>query len=131
MPPDSTSWVYTDVKNKDVEDIVILSGDHLYCMDYMDFVNHHRKQTRTSPSQVAIGRRERASDFGLMKCDENLRITTFSEKPEGDALEEMKVDTTLLGLNEAEVKKAVHCLDGHLRLQEICFGRILEQKVPK
>ena len=27
-------------------------------------------------------------------------------------------------------KKAVHCLDGHLRLQEICFGRFLNKKYP-
>lgn len=27
-----------DAKNKDVEHILILSGDHLYRMDYMDFV---------------------------------------------------------------------------------------------
>lgn len=99
------SWVYTDVKNKDVEDIVILSGDHLYRMDYMDFVNHHRKTNADITIAVLPLDGERASDFGLMKCDENLRITTFSEKPEGDALEEMKVDTTLLGLNEAEAKK--------------------------
>ena len=30
--------VCQDAKNKNVEDIVILSGDHLYRMDYMDFV---------------------------------------------------------------------------------------------
>jgi glucose-1-phosphate adenylyltransferase len=27
-----------DVKNKDVEDVIILSGDHLYRMDYLKFV---------------------------------------------------------------------------------------------
>lgn len=27
-----------DAKNKDVEDVIILSGDHLYRMDYEDFV---------------------------------------------------------------------------------------------
>ncbi|KAI4972735.1 hypothetical protein ZWY2020_003660 [Hordeum vulgare] len=28
----------TDAKSKDIEDVLILSGDHLYRMDYMDFV---------------------------------------------------------------------------------------------
>ncbi|KAB2634618.1 glucose-1-phosphate adenylyltransferase large subunit 1-like [Pyrus ussuriensis x Pyrus communis] len=32
------TWVFEDAKNRDVENIVILSGDHLYRMDYMDFV---------------------------------------------------------------------------------------------
>ncbi len=29
------SWLFRDIKNRNVEDIVILSGDHLYRMDYM------------------------------------------------------------------------------------------------
>ena len=34
-------WVFDDAKNKNVEHILILSGDHLYRMDYMDFVKKH------------------------------------------------------------------------------------------
>jgi ADP-glucose pyrophosphorylase len=33
----SVIW-YQDAKNQDVENVLILSGDHLYRMDYMDFV---------------------------------------------------------------------------------------------
>ena len=29
------SWLFRDIKNRNVEEIVILSGDHLYRMDYM------------------------------------------------------------------------------------------------
>lgn len=36
------SWIFADVKNRNMEDIVILSGDHLYRMDYMKFVDYHR-----------------------------------------------------------------------------------------
>ena len=99
------SWLYTDVKNKDVEDIVILSGDHLYRMNYMDFVNHHRRTNADITIAVLPLDDKRASDFGLMKCDENLRIFEFSEKPKGDALKAMQVDTTLLGLSAAEAKQ--------------------------
>jgi glucose-1-phosphate adenylyltransferase len=42
---------------------------------------------------------KRASDFGLMKIDEQGRIVDFSEKPQGDALKAMQVDTTTLGLS--------------------------------
>ena len=34
----SDGFIMQDAKNKNVENIVILSGDHLYRMDYMDFV---------------------------------------------------------------------------------------------
>lgn len=36
------AWLLSDIKNKNVEDVVILSGDHLYRMDYSDFVKTHR-----------------------------------------------------------------------------------------
>ncbi|QCE03615.1 glucose-1-phosphate adenylyltransferase [Vigna unguiculata] len=38
-------WGFKDAKNKDVEDILILYGDHLYRMDYMDFIKLSSKQT--------------------------------------------------------------------------------------
>lgn len=42
-------WLLEDAKNKDVEDVVILSGDHLYRMDYQDFV-----QVGTRPNPMAL-----------------------------------------------------------------------------
>ena len=99
------SWLFEDIKNKDVQDIVILSGDHLYRMDYMAFVDRHREVD----ADITIGclpmDDERASDFGLMKIDDTGRIIEFAEKPEGDALKAMQVDTTVLGL-DAEAAKA-------------------------
>ena len=99
------SWLFEDIKNKDVQDIVILSGDHLYRMDYMAFVDRHREVD----ADITIGclpmDDERASDFGLMKIDDTGRIVEFAEKPEGDALKAMQVDTTVLGL-DAEAAKA-------------------------
>ena len=98
------SWLFDDVKNKDVQDIVILSGDHLYRMDYMAFVKRHREVN----ADITIGclpmDDERASDFGLMKIDDTGRINEFAEKPTGDALKAMQVDTTVLGLDAEEAK---------------------------
>uniref|UniRef100_A0A7S3XE97 Glucose-1-phosphate adenylyltransferase n=1 Tax=Picocystis salinarum TaxID=88271 RepID=A0A7S3XE97_9CHLO len=96
------SWLFTDIKNKDIEDVLILSGDHLYRMDYMDFVRKHRE----SGAGITVGclpiDHSRASDFGLMKIDDTGRIIEFAEKPKGDALEAMKVDTSILGLSREE-----------------------------
>ena len=99
------AWLLESVKIRQVEDIVILSGDHLYRMDYMKFVNKHR-QTDADITVAAIPCDEkRAADFGLMKIDESGRINAFAEKPKGDALEAMKVDTTVLGLSPNEAKE--------------------------
>jgi glucose-1-phosphate adenylyltransferase len=49
---------------------------------------------------------KRASDFGLMKIDDNGRIVSFSEKPKGDALKQMQVDTTKLGLTAQQAQES-------------------------
>ncbi|KAE9453161.1 hypothetical protein C3L33_14937, partial [Rhododendron williamsianum] len=36
-------WLFEDARSKDIEDVLILSGDHLYRMNYMDLVQNHRQ----------------------------------------------------------------------------------------
>lgn len=89
----------------DVNEILILSGDHLYRMDYCDFVRRHRETNADITISVVPMDDRRASDFGLMKIDNAGRVVDFSEKPKGDALKAMQVDTTVLGLNAAEAQQ--------------------------
>ncbi|GAA0185296.1 hypothetical protein Leryth_022178 [Lithospermum erythrorhizon] len=98
-------WLFEDQRSKDIEDVLILSGDHLYRMDYMDFVQNHRQSgADITISSLPIDDR-RASDFGLMKIDGKGRVMSFSEKPRGDDLKAMAVDTTILGLSKDEAEK--------------------------
>ncbi|CAN6848506.1 unnamed protein product [Brassica oleracea] len=98
-------WLFEDARSKEIEDVLILSGDHLYRMDYMDFVQDHRQSgADISISCIPIDDR-RASDFGLMKIDDKGRVISFSEKPKGDDLKAMAVDTTVLGLSKEEAEK--------------------------
>ncbi|KAG1346853.1 glucose-1-phosphate adenylyltransferase large subunit 1 [Cocos nucifera] len=98
-------WVFEDNKNKNIEHILILSGDHLYRMDYMDFVEKHIDTgADITVSCVPVGE-SRASDYGLMKIDQSGRIIQFSEKPKGADLEAMKVDTTFLRLSRQDAKR--------------------------
>ncbi|MGH1392968.1 MAG: glucose-1-phosphate adenylyltransferase [Trichormus sp.] len=82
----------------DVEEFLILSGDHLYRMDYRLFVQRHRETNADITLSVIPIDDRRASDFGLMKIDQSGRVIDFSEKPKGEALAQMRVDTTILGL---------------------------------
>mmetsp|Transcript_3975 Transcript_3975/g.5285 ORF Transcript_3975/g.5285 Transcript_3975/m.5285 type:complete len:521 (-) Transcript_3975:165-1727(-) len=100
------AWLLADVKNKNVEDVVILSGDHLYRMDYGDFIRTHRQTGADITVSCLPMDDSRASDFGLMKIDDTGRIIDFAEKPEGDALKAMEVDTTVLGLNARDAAKS-------------------------
>ncbi|KAJ9704757.1 hypothetical protein PVL29_003011 [Vitis rotundifolia] len=99
-------WVFEDAKNKNIENILILSGDHLYRMDYMDFVqNHIDRKADITVSCVPVGE-SRASDYGLLKMDNRGRIIQFAEKPKGADLKAMKVDTTRLGLSPQDAMKS-------------------------
>ncbi|CAL1355826.1 unnamed protein product [Linum trigynum] len=97
-------WVFEDAKNKNVEHVIILSGDHLYRMDYMDFVQRHVDTNADITVSCVPMDDSRASDYGLMKIDNTGRIVQFSEKPKGPGLKAMQVDTTILGLSKDEAK---------------------------
>jgi glucose-1-phosphate adenylyltransferase len=79
--------------------ILVLSGDHLYRMDYRDFIARHVETGADVTISMTAARAEEASEFGLVKTDDTGRIIEFSEKPKGEALDLMKVDTTTLGLS--------------------------------
>ncbi|XP_037444100.1 glucose-1-phosphate adenylyltransferase large subunit isoform X2 [Triticum dicoccoides] len=83
------AWLFDDAKSKDIEDVLILSGDHLYRMDYMDFVQSHRQRDAGISICCLPIDGSRASDFGLMKIDDTGRVISFSEKPRGADLKEM------------------------------------------
>lgn len=81
--------------------LVWLPGDHLYRMDYKEFVRKHRESGAAITIAALPCDEVRASAFGLMKIDDEGRVTEFAEKPKGDALTAMKVDTTVLGVDKA------------------------------
>jgi glucose-1-phosphate adenylyltransferase len=89
----------------DVDQYLILSGDHLYRMNYADFIQRHRETKADITLSVVPVDESRASDFGLMKIDKKGRVKSFSEKPEGEALKAMQVDTTVLGLPTEKAKE--------------------------
>jgi hypothetical protein len=75
------------------------AGDHLYRMDYREFVQAHRAAGADITVAALPCAEEQAQAFGLMKIDDTGRIVEFAEKPKGDALKAMQVDTTILGLD--------------------------------
>ncbi len=96
-------WLFNEW---DVDEYLILSGDHLYRMDYREFINRHRETNADITISVVPMDERRASDFGLMKIDESGRVISFSEKPKGEALKAMAVDTTVLGLSAEEAQQS-------------------------
>ncbi|KAH9765208.1 glucose-1-phosphate adenylyltransferase large subunit 1 [Citrus sinensis] len=117
-------WLFEDPRNKVIEDVLILSGDHLYRMDYMDFVQNHRQSGADITISCLPMDDRRASDFGLMKINNEGRVLSFSEKPKGKDLKAMAVDTTVLGLSkqEAEEKPYIASMGVYLFKKEILLN---------
>jgi len=63
------------------EYILILSGDHIYKMDYEVMLDFHKANNADVTIAVMPVPMEEASRFGIMIADENKRITDFEEKP--------------------------------------------------
>lgn len=96
LPPymndmDSSNWyqgtadaIYQNLNFLDLINppyVLVLSGDHIYRMDYgamLAFHKKHRAQATVSTLRVPLAE---ASRFGIMNADAEYRITEFEEKP--------------------------------------------------
>ena len=65
----------------DPDYVVILSGDHIYKMDYAEMIEAHKKNNADCTIAVFDVPLSEASRFGIMTTDDELRITEFEEKP--------------------------------------------------
>lgn len=64
------------------EYVLILSGDHIYKMDYAAMLKYHKENNADATIAVLEVPMEDASRFGIMNADENDKIYEFEEKPE-------------------------------------------------
>jgi glucose-1-phosphate adenylyltransferase len=102
---DAVRQMIPHIRDWRIDTVLILSGDHLYRMDYQKFLKRHYDTNADVTISVIPANREDAQGFGLLKTDEAGKIIEFKEKPKGDDLEEMRVDTTRFGLESDEAEK--------------------------
>ncbi len=101
--PDNPSWYQgtadavrqslRHLNQHECEHVLILSGDQLYQMDFTKMLQNHKDTgADISIATIPVAARE-ASDFGILKADENNLITSFTEKPKKDMLPDWSSDT--------------------------------------
>ncbi|ASA25514.1 glucose-1-phosphate adenylyltransferase [Paenibacillus donghaensis] len=65
----------------DPEHVLILSGDHIYKMDYNAMLQYHKERDADCTISVIDVPLEEASRFGILNTEDDLRIYEFEEKP--------------------------------------------------
>lgn len=63
------------------EYVLVISGDHIYNMDYRKLLDYHKARQAEATISVIPVKWEEASRFGIMNTDKHGRITEFVEKP--------------------------------------------------
>lgn len=77
--------IYQNIEYIDLYDpefVVVLSGDHIYKMNYKEMIESHKQKEAVLTIAVMEVPWEEASRFGIMNTDDTGRIVEFEEKPE-------------------------------------------------
>jgi len=70
------------ITRREIENILILSGDHVYKMDYRQMLAYHKKKDAgLTISGIRVKKEQAASKLGVLAVDRNLRLIRFEEKP--------------------------------------------------
>ncbi len=74
------------VTRENPKHIIVLSGDHVYKMDYSKMVRSHRERAAAATLACIEISTEDASRFGIVQIDDNERVIGFQEKPKDPSL---------------------------------------------
>ncbi|WP_138417482.1 glucose-1-phosphate adenylyltransferase [Aquibacillus sediminis] len=69
------------IEQYDPEHLIVISGDHIYHMDYDKLLQHHKQKEAEATISVLEVPWEETSRFGILNTTDNLRIYDFEEKP--------------------------------------------------
>jgi glucose-1-phosphate adenylyltransferase len=69
------------IKQYDPEYVLVLSGDHIYKMDYSEMLDYHVEKNADASISVIEVPWDEASRFGIMNTNEKMQVIEFDEKP--------------------------------------------------
>ncbi|MFH0911109.1 MAG: glucose-1-phosphate adenylyltransferase [Planctomycetota bacterium] len=102
---DAVRQSYQHLADEPADYILVLSGDHLYSMDYSQFLENHIAHNAEISVAVQAVTAEQSPELGILKTDAKGRILEFVEKPAPRMLPGLAVDTTAFGLTAEEAKR--------------------------
>lgn len=117
---DAVRSYWGDLRRIDATHYVILAGDHLYKMDYRDFL----QTALDSDADIAIAAKKipkrKAFEFGVVATDENNFITDFIEKPSREYLNSASGRKWVTN-NEALISMGIYIFKKHVLEEAIKF----------
>jgi glucose-1-phosphate adenylyltransferase len=96
---DAVQQNFSFIKRGSPELVLILSGDHVYTMDYSHMINFHTSIGADLTMATISVPIEEASRFGVVGVDENYRVTSFIEKPTHPPSNQINMGVYLFNLN--------------------------------
>lgn len=95
------------IESADQDLVLILSGDHVYDMDYVELIRHHIDSGADTTVAAVEQPAQDAKRFGVMTVDRDLRVTRFEEKPTRPAVLPGRPDTALINMGVYVFNKTV------------------------
>ncbi len=97
--------------------VLILSGDHIYKMDYSKMIDQHKRTGADLTIAAKIVPIEEASRFGILETDDTLRIQKFVEKPK-----EPKSNKASMGIYVFSTQALIDAIEAHPDINDLDFG---------
>ena len=97
--------------------VLILSGDHIYKMDYSKMIEQHKKTGADLTIAAKIVPMEEASRFGILETDDKLKIQKFVEKPK-----EPKSNKASMGIYVFSTQALIDAIESHPDIPDLDFG---------
>lgn len=116
------------IKRRAVDTVLVLSGDHIYKMNYRQMIEFHRnKKSHITVSAVRVRKDEAAGKLGVIEIDRDYRMVGFEEKPAQPKTLPDAPDYCLasMGVYAFGVDTLMRSLEGH----EDDFGKEIIPKI--
>ncbi|MFH1460069.1 MAG: glucose-1-phosphate adenylyltransferase [Candidatus Omnitrophota bacterium] len=108
------------------EYVLILSGDHLYKMDYQKLLNFHiQRKSEVTLASIFVNENE-ASRMGILDCADSGRLRRIIEKPLSP--ERLKVKSNLLKTQDKKVKQYCASMGVYLFNKKLLFDILTKTK---
>ncbi len=111
------------IKRNNPKYVLILSGDHIYKMDYSKVLDFHKANNADCTITAKVVEMEEASRFGILNADSNKKIVEFEEKPKNP-----KSNLASMGIYIFNTEVLLHYLENTFA-EDLDFGKHIIPKL--